>query len=136
LNNSVESAGDKQHVEGEASAAGRVRPAPREHRDAGQQELDENARRPDQCPLPLAAKRPGRRRINVRDRCQDEEHDSHLVNFTVTGLHRVAVSQLMQQLDQRVEQPDEEQIARSEQLVTEILGQFVPVSGHQTQGRA
>ncbi|EXI75267.1 MAG: hypothetical protein AW07_01168 [Candidatus Accumulibacter sp. SK-11] len=120
-------AGDDHNVEGDRAQQAGFDGDPEEHREAGEEEFDEDAGSADQGTPPLAAKGAGGAGLDVGDRRQHQQHDAHLVHFATARLDRIAMPELVQALEQRIDQPEQQQVVRGQQLVTEVGGQLEPM---------
>jgi hypothetical protein len=100
---------------------------PHRHGDRRQEQFDQHPGGADHRPPPFVAKSTRSGRVDVGNRRQDEQHDAHLVHLAVARLDGVGVTQFVQRLDQRIDQPEQKEVMRREHLIAEVGGQLMPV---------
>jgi hypothetical protein len=117
---------DHDVIEHRARQAG-LHVDPRKHGERGDKHFDDHpGGAHHQTPVGLTECRGGRG-IDIGNRHQHEQHDAHLVHFSAPCLYRAGMAELVEQLHQREDQQEQQQVLRREHLRGDIVGKVAPV---------
>jgi len=128
-------AGHDDHVVGHRAHQPRFHRHPKVEGQGCQEELHHHPGGANEGPLPLAAEGSRGGRVDIGHGRQHEQHDTHLVHLAVAGLHRIGVTQFVEQLDRRKDQEQHQQVVGGEHLVAQAAGEFGPVHAGQHHRR-
>jgi hypothetical protein len=73
--------------------------------------------------------------VDVRHRHQHQQHDAHVVYLAAAGARRGRVAEFVQGLDQREDEPEQQQVVAVENPVRQVVGELGPALWQQHQRR-
>ena len=128
-------AGNQDDVVGQGREQARLGQQPDVNGQGAQRQLGQDAGRRHLRARPLGRKAVGRGRVHIGHGREDDEEQADLAHRAAARLDGQAVRPLVHRLDDRVDEPEQQQIAGRKHAVGEVLGQGLPVLGGQHRGR-
>ena len=104
---------------------------PNEQRQRSEKDFDNNANDAHYHALVLIAKPGCSGRIDIGHRDKHKEHDADLMHLAARYLGGIAMPELMQRLDCRVDEPQHEEVLRRQRPIDNVFGEVRPVHAGQ-----